>query len=134
MFLFTTMRHLMLAILTVAAFGGVALKAAAASQPEGSWEKVACPFDASKALLPVTCGRLKVPENYDDPKGRSIEVAVMTVSPERRRDADSAVIFLSGGYPYRRCALDLGHQFLADPKRALDTRCAETRTLRLVPS
>src|SRR5687767_11357474 len=45
------------------------------SQVQGSWEKVACPFDASKALLPVTCGRLKVPENYDDPKGRSVEVA-----------------------------------------------------------
>ncbi len=38
--------------------------AATPSQVQGSWEKVACPFDASKALLPVTCGRLKVPENY----------------------------------------------------------------------
>src|SRR5688572_27944792 len=56
-------RPFMLAILSVAAFGGVALKAAVPSEVEGSWEKVACPFDASKALLPVTCGRLKVPEN-----------------------------------------------------------------------
>src|SRR5687768_14916303 len=40
-----------------------ALKAATPSQVEGSWEKVACPFDSRKALLPVTCGRLKVPEN-----------------------------------------------------------------------
>lgn len=90
-------RRLMLAILTVAAFGGVALKAAVASQPEGLWEKLACPFDVSKALLPVTCGRLKVPENYDDPKGRFIEVAVMIVSPGRKRDADNPVVFLSGG-------------------------------------
>jgi TAP-like protein len=35
-------------------------------------------------------------------------------------------------YPYRRCALELGRQFHADPKRKLDTSCAETRKLRLV--
>ena len=64
---------------------------------EGVLQKVVCPFDSSKALLPVTCGRLKVPENYDDPKGRSIEVAFMIVSPERKTDRDNAVIFLSGG-------------------------------------
>jgi hypothetical protein len=34
---------------------------------------------------------------------------------------------------YRRCALRLAHEFLADPNRDLDTRCAESRTLRLVP-
>jgi hypothetical protein len=34
-------------------------------------------------------------------------------------------------YPYRRCALELGRQFHADPQRRLDTRCAETRKLRL---
>ncbi|HEV2718915.1 MAG TPA: alpha/beta fold hydrolase, partial [Thermoanaerobaculia bacterium] len=62
----------------------------------GSWENVACPFDTSKALLPVTCGRLKVPENYDDPKSRSIEVAFMVVSPQSKID-QNPVIFLSGG-------------------------------------
>ncbi len=36
-------------------------------------------------------------------------------------------------YQYRRCALELGRQFLTDPQRTLDTRCAETRELRLVP-
>lgn len=71
--------------------------AATRSQVQGSWEKVACPFDASKALLPVTCGRLKVPENYDDPKGRYIEVAFMVISPERKTDPENPVIFLSGG-------------------------------------
>ncbi len=35
-------------------------------------------------------------------------------------------------YQYRRCALELGRQFLADPQRTLDARCAETRTLRMV--
>jgi hypothetical protein len=34
---------------------------------------------------------------------------------------------------YRQCALGLASQFLADPKRRLDTRCAESRTLQLVP-
>src|SRR6185436_8708851 len=63
----------------------------------GAWEQVACPFDASKALLTVTCGRLKVPENDDDPQSRSIDVAFMIVSPERKVDAESSVIFLSGG-------------------------------------
>ncbi|MCI0412597.1 alpha/beta hydrolase [bacterium] len=62
-----------------------------------SWKKVDCPFDTKKALLPVTCGQLKVPENYDDPKGRSIEVAFMVISPERKIDPQNAVIFLSGG-------------------------------------
>ena len=71
--------------------------AATRSQVQGSWEKVACPFDASKALLSVTCGRLKVPENYDDPKGRYIEVAFMVISPERKTDPENPVIFLSGG-------------------------------------
>ena len=33
---------------------------------------------------------------------------------------------------YRQCALGLGHQFLADPLRKLDSGCAETRKLRLV--
>jgi hypothetical protein len=36
-------------------------------------------------------------------------------------------------YQYRRCALELGRRFLADPQAALDSRCAETRHLRLVP-
>jgi pimeloyl-ACP methyl ester carboxylesterase len=83
-------RHLVLSILIVM------LCAAAPARAEGSWEKVACPFDASKALLPVTCGRLTVPENYDHP-GRTIEVAVMIVHPAENRDAENPVIFLSGG-------------------------------------
>ena len=62
-----------------------------------SWEEIACPFDARKALLPVTCGRLKVPENYDDPDSRSIEIAFMVVRPERYIDPERPVIFLGGG-------------------------------------
>lgn len=72
-------------------------KAATPPQVQSSWEKVACPFDASKALLPVTCGRLRVPENYDDPQSRSIEVAFMVIRPERKADSEDPVIFLSGG-------------------------------------
>lgn len=56
-----------------------------------------CPFNASKALLPVRCGRLRVPENYDDPGSRFIDVAYMVVSPRRKIDSDDAVVFLSGG-------------------------------------
>lgn len=89
-------RHFMLPVLGVAAFGGIALDAAAASQVEGAWEKVACPFDSSKALLPVTCGRLKVSENYDDP-GKVIEIAFMVVKAPQNTDPDNPVIFLSGG-------------------------------------
>lgn len=72
-------------------------KATPPPQVQSSWVKVACPFDTSKALLPVTCGRLKVPENYDDPNSRAIEVAFMVISPERKVDAEHPVIFLSGG-------------------------------------
>ncbi len=88
-------RHLMFSVF-VAAFGAVAAKAAEPPRIEGSIEKVACPFDASKALLPVECGRLKVPENYDQP-GRTIEVAFMIVHPRHSREPGNPVIFLSGG-------------------------------------
>ena len=73
----------LLAIWSVAAFGD-------------SWTKVACPFDSTKALLPVTCGRLTVPENYDH-LGRSIEIAVMIVNPAKNIDPEHPVIFLNGG-------------------------------------
>ena len=84
------------------ALGALSLVAAAPSTAaespriEGSVEKVPCPFDVGKALLPVDCGRLKVPENYDDP-GRTIEVAFMTVHPPENQDPQNPVIFLSGG-------------------------------------
>ena len=92
----TVILGLMLALLSSTAWSGtVAKKAASPAQVEGSWEKVACPFDTSKALLPVTCGRLKVLENYDEPKDRSVEVAVMVVSPERKA-ARSPLLLTSG--------------------------------------
>ena len=91
-------RHLMLASASMLAFGSIASSAPPPAQVEGSWEKkIACPFDSSEALLPVTCGRLKVPENYDRPEGRAIEVAFMVVSPQRKIDPEHPVIFLSGG-------------------------------------
>ena len=83
----------MLAILSVALIGVSAVQ----SQSEYSWNRVACPFDSTKALLPVTCGRLKVPENPDAPKGRSVEVAFMVVRAAQNIDRDHPVIFLSGG-------------------------------------
>jgi pimeloyl-ACP methyl ester carboxylesterase len=58
--------------------------------------KAPCPFDASKALLPVECGRMKVPENYDKP-GRQIEIADMTVRARSNQDPGKPVLFLSGG-------------------------------------
>ncbi|HKP05407.1 MAG TPA: alpha/beta fold hydrolase [Chthoniobacterales bacterium] len=85
------------AIFGAAALGGIALKAVPAAQVEGSLEKIDCPFDSSKALLPVTCGRLKVPENYDDPQGRSIELAFMVVKAAKNIDSENPVLFLNGG-------------------------------------
>jgi pimeloyl-ACP methyl ester carboxylesterase len=66
-------------------------------QVETSWERIACPFDSGKALLPVICGRLKVPENYDEPKGRSIEIAFMMVKARKNIDPANPVLFLNGG-------------------------------------
>src|ERR1043166_1473179 len=86
-------RFLALGALCVAAWGAIA---AEPPRIEGSVEKVPCPFDAAKALLPVECGRLKVPENYDAP-GRTIEVAYMIVRAPEKRDPEHPVIFLSGG-------------------------------------
>jgi pimeloyl-ACP methyl ester carboxylesterase len=66
------------------------------SQAAGQVEQVPCPFDTTKALLPVSCGRLKVPENYDTP-GRMIELAFMRVSPRQNTAPDAPVLYLSGG-------------------------------------
>lgn len=71
--------------------------AATPPRAQVSWEEVACPFDVREALLPVTCGRLKVPEDYEDAESRSIEIAFMVVRPERNVDPENPVIFLSGG-------------------------------------
>lgn len=87
-----TIRPLALAALFLAATSN----AAEPPRIEGSAEKVACPFDTTKSLLPVDCGRLKVPENYDNP-GRTIEVAYMIVHAPDNRHPDNPVIFLSGG-------------------------------------
>lgn len=81
---------------TLILLGSTALEAAAPTQVKESWERVACPFDASKALLPVECGRLKVPENYDQPV-RDIELAFMIVHARKNKDPEHPVIYLSGG-------------------------------------
>src|SRR5262245_54360113 len=62
----------------------------------GQAARVACPFDASRALLRVECGRLRTPENYDAP-GREIEIAFMIVRAQHNRDPNNPVLFLSGG-------------------------------------
>ncbi len=62
----------------------------------GSLQKVACPFDTTKALLRVSCVRLKVPENYDNP-GKLIELAFMRVIPRQNTDPGNPVLYLSGG-------------------------------------
>src|SRR5262249_27748910 len=90
-------RHLMRVIASAAILTSLPFNAAKASQVGGSWEKSACPFDSSKSLLPVTCGRLKVPENYQDPKGRSIEIAFMVVKAPQNVDPEDPLIYLNGG-------------------------------------
>lgn len=89
-------RRLLVAAVIMLALGASASTAAVPSQPEGSLEKVACPFDTRKALLPVTCGRLRVPENYDDPR-RSVEITFMLISARRNIDPKNPVLFLNGG-------------------------------------
>lgn len=86
----------MLASLGVA-FLGLGALYAVQSPSEGRWNRVACPFDSTRALLPVTCGTLTVPENPDASRGRSVEVAFMVVRAPRNIDRDHPVIFLSGG-------------------------------------
>src|SRR5688572_18392802 len=79
--------------------GSVAIwwQTASPAQAGGSWQ-VPCPFDSSKALLPVTCGRLKVPENPANPAGgRVVEIAFMLVKAPRSTDQHGPVVFLNGG-------------------------------------
>lgn len=71
--------------------------AASPAQGSGSW-RVTCPFDSSKALLPVTCGRLKLPENPGNPAGgRVVEIAFMLVKAPGSTDQHGPVVFLNGG-------------------------------------
>ncbi|MGH7678840.1 MAG: alpha/beta fold hydrolase [Gemmatimonadaceae bacterium] len=63
--------------------------------PPAPWQ-VPCPFDSSKALLPVTCGRLKVPESPRNPS-RVVEIAFMRVRAPRSVDQQGPVVFLNGG-------------------------------------
>src|SRR5262245_65896211 len=86
----------MMALVAVAASCSIAWNVAAASPAVGAREKVVCPFDTSKALLAVECGRLKAPENYDDPD-RQIEIAFMILRAKSNSDPDNPVIFFSGG-------------------------------------
>ena len=82
----------------VAAFalcGGLVPSAIAAAQAGAPW-RVTCPFDTTRALLPVECGRLKVPENYARP-GRDIDIAFMIVRARDNQDPQHPVLFLSGG-------------------------------------
>jgi hypothetical protein len=86
----------MFALVTVLSTSpGVAASQAALSRTDNSW-RVACPFDSTKALLPVTCGRLKVPENPANP-GRVVEIAFMRVRAPRSIDQHGPVVFLNGG-------------------------------------
>ena len=57
---------------------------------------VPCPFDSSKALLPVTCGRLRVPESPAD-SSRMVDIAFMLVKAPRSIDQHGPVVFLNGG-------------------------------------
>ena len=91
-----TIRHAAVAALGFAAWGGQAVPSVAQPRLDRSWQRVTCPFDSTKALLPVTCGRLTVPENHDAP-GRSIEIAFMIVAPRQAMDSEYPVLFLSGG-------------------------------------
>lgn len=89
--------HLLFAVLSLAPLGASAAQEAPPAPPQGAWERIDCPFDTGRALLPVMCGRLRVPENYGNPGGRSIDVAVMIVRARRNLDPRNPVIFLSGG-------------------------------------
>ncbi len=75
---------------------GASAPAASIGRGAGS-SMVPCPFDSSKTLLPVTCGRLKVPENPEVPGGRFVEIAFMRVKAPRSIDQHGPVLFLNGG-------------------------------------
>jgi pimeloyl-ACP methyl ester carboxylesterase len=89
-------RYFIIALLSGAAFGDRAPKAAELPRIEGSLQKAACPFEVAKALLPVECGRVRVPENYEDP-ARTIDIAFMVVRAKDNKEPGSPVLVLSGG-------------------------------------
>lgn len=91
-----TSRHLAFLVSSLVAFGDPSGQSASRPHGKGAWEEVTCPFDSTRALLPVTCGRLSVPENHAAP-GRSIEIAFMVVRPRHKSDPEHPVLFLSGG-------------------------------------
>jgi pimeloyl-ACP methyl ester carboxylesterase len=73
------------------AFPLLVMSAVAAAQ-----DRVACPFDTTKALLPVMCGRLKVPENPAK-SGRLVEMAYMRVKAPRSIDQHGPMVYINGG-------------------------------------
>jgi pimeloyl-ACP methyl ester carboxylesterase len=89
-------RCLSTAIVALAATVFMPLQAFAERATIGPREAVACPFDTSRALLRVECGRLRTPENYDD-RGREIEIAFMIVRAEHNSDPENPVLYMSGG-------------------------------------
>lgn len=74
----------------------ICAQASAATVPTGTIETSVCPFEADRALLRVQCGRLTVPEDYDEP-GRTIDIAFMIVHAQPNRDPGNPVLHLSGG-------------------------------------
>lgn len=92
---FVAMRPLRIALVGLVAFFMASI-AVARPLVVAPAQRVVCPFDTSKALLRVECGRLEVPENYDDP-GRTIEIAFMIVRAESNAQPDSPVLYLGGG-------------------------------------
>jgi pimeloyl-ACP methyl ester carboxylesterase len=72
---------------------------ASAQQGENTvvWERVPCPFDSAKAMMNVVCGRMKVPEKYELPKSRLIEIAFMIVKAKSNHNENNPILFLNGG-------------------------------------
>jgi pimeloyl-ACP methyl ester carboxylesterase len=69
----------------------------AAARLPATW-RVKCPFDSTKALLPVTCGRVKLPEDPAIPTGgRFVEIAFMRVTAPRSVDQNGPMVFINGG-------------------------------------
>ena len=89
-------RNIATSVSCLAACCLICAAASAASVLTGTIETSPCPFEADRALLRVQCGRLTVPENYDEP-GRTIDIAFMIVHAQPSRDPGNPVLHLSGG-------------------------------------
>lgn len=94
------------------------------NQPNSAFEQDTCPFDLLEGEEEqIQCGYLYVPEDYKDPEGPEIELAVAIIRSLSNQPAPDPVVYLDGGP---------GGSALADPDSWLESPLRDERDIILL--